>query len=75
MALGYKARKRLAILTLVLGVPAYIVIAVTAVNLIERPSILVELLIYVGLGVLWIFPLKRLFLGIGQADPNEPPEV
>ncbi|MBW6418213.1 DUF2842 domain-containing protein [Celeribacter sp. PS-C1] len=72
MALSYKARRRLALLVLVLGLPAYIVLAVTLVNLFERPSIWVEFGIYVGLGVLWAFPLKAVFKGIGQADPDAP---
>lgn len=71
MALSYRTRKRLALAVLVLGLPAYIVVSVSLVNLIERPSLLVELAIYVGLGVLWILPLRPLFLGIGQPDPDE----
>ncbi len=67
----FKARKRLAILVLVLGVPAYIVVAVTLVNLFERPSPLVELAIYIGLGVIWALPLKKLFLGVARPDPDE----
>lgn len=72
MALSYKNRRRLSLLILVLGLPAYIVLAVTLVNQIERPTIWVELLIYVGLGVLWAFPLKAVFKGIGQANPDAP---
>lgn len=72
MALSYKTRRRLALLVLCVGLPAYIVLAVTLVSLIERPSALVELAIYVGLGFLWMLPLRRLFLGIGQADPEAP---
>lgn len=68
----FKTRKRLAILVLVLGVPAYIVAAVTVVGMFERPPILAELAIYVGLGVVWILPLRRLFLGVAQADPDAP---
>ena len=70
MTLAYKTRRRLALVILVIGLPAYIVLAVTLVNLLDRPSMLVELAIYVGLGVLWILPLKPIFKGIGQADPD-----
>lgn len=68
--MSYKARKWLAGLVLVFGLPLYIIVAVNVVDLFERPSILVELLIYVGLGVIWAFPLKWVFKGIGQADPD-----
>ncbi len=74
MALTYKIRRRLALLVLCIGLPAYIVVAVSLVALIERPSVLVELAIYVGLGILWIIPLRPVFLGIGQPDPNVPPK-
>ena len=70
MALRYKTRKRLALLILVLGLPAYLFVAVTVVGLFDRPSIWVELLIYVVLGVIWALPLKSVFKGIGQADPD-----
>ena len=72
MAMRYKTRKRLALLVLVLALPAYIVAAVSIVGLFERPPIWVELLVYVGLGIVWALPLKRLFRGIGQADPDAP---
>ena len=74
MALTYKTRRRLALLVLCIGLPAYIVVAVSLVALSERPSVLVELAIYVGLGILWIIPLRPVFLGIGQPDPNVPPK-
>jgi len=69
--LSYKARKRWSLVVLLVGLPAYIVAAVSLVNWIDRPSFLIELLVYVGLGFVWIIPLKRLFLGVGQADPDE----
>lgn len=70
MALSYKARRRLSLLVLLVGLPIYVVVAVSLVNWIDRPSILVELGVYVGLGILWILPLRPLFLGIGQPDPE-----
>lgn len=72
MALSYRARKRLSILALVVGMPLYVVVAVNVVGLFERPPIWLELLVYVGLGFLWILPLKRLFLGVAQPDPDAP---
>ena len=74
MALSYKARKRWALLLLVVGLPLYIIVAVSLVGLLERPSFLVELVIYIGLGILWAFPFKFLFKGIGQPDPDSDQE-
>lgn len=71
MALSYKTRKRLALLILVVGLPAYIVVAVTLVGLIDRPPFWLELAIYVGLGVAWALPLKPIFKGVAQPDPDE----
>ncbi|RYH01810.1 DUF2842 domain-containing protein [Salipiger sp. IMCC34102] len=70
-SLSYKTRKRIALLILVLGLPAYIVVAVTIVSTLDRPSILLELAIYVGLGILWAFPFRAIFRGIGQPPPEE----
>ena len=66
----WRARRRLAILILVLGLPAYVIVAVTLVNQFERPGLLTELAIWVGLGIVWVFPLRRVFHGIGQAEPE-----
>ena len=71
MSLSLKARKRWSLFILVIGLPAYIVLAVTIVNWFDRPSILVELLIYILLGIAWAFPLRFVFKGIGKEDPEE----
>lgn len=70
MALSYKARRRLSLLILLVGLPAYIVIAVSVVGLLDRPPFWMELLIYLGLGVLWAVPFRYVFRGIGQIDPD-----
>ena len=70
MALSYKARRRWALIILLVGLPLYIIVAVNVVALFDRPHILLELAIYVGLGVLWAIPFKSVFKGIGQADPE-----
>jgi len=43
--LSYKARRRWALVVLLIGMPLYIIVAVNVVSLFERPPILVELLI------------------------------
>jgi hypothetical protein len=49
------------------------VLATTVVGWLGQSPLvfLVQLAIYIGLGVIWILPFKSIFLGIGQADPNE----
>jgi hypothetical protein len=69
--LSYKARRRLSLLILLVGLPLYIIVAVNVVALFERPSILIEVIIYVSLGMLWAFPFKYVFRGVGQADPEQ----
>lgn len=77
MALTYKTRKRLSLLVLVVGMPAYVVAAVTLVNWLwpdplNKPAIALELLVYVVLGILWALPFRNLFRGVGQPDPDAP---
>jgi uncharacterized membrane protein len=70
MSLSYKARRRLSLLVLIVGLPLYIMVAVNLIALFDRPPVLVEIVIYVALGVVWAFPLKFVFMGVGQADPD-----
>lgn len=75
MALSHKAKRRWAIIILVIGLPIYMVLATVLATTITgwfgRSSLLLELVVYVVLGVLWVFPLKRVFMGVGQADPDD----
>ncbi|MDQ2089154.1 DUF2842 domain-containing protein [Marimonas arenosa] len=70
--LSWKARRRWALVVLVIGMPVYVVACVTVVNMLGRPPIWAEFLVYVLLGFLWILPFKGLFKGIGQPDPDAP---
>lgn len=70
MALSYKSRRRWSLFALLVGLPAYIIVAVSIIGLFDRPPFWLELIIYVVLGVIWAFPLKAVFKGIGQADPD-----
>ena len=69
-----KARKRWSLLILVIGLPLYIVVAVSVVNWAEARwgtlPIWAALLVYVGLGLLWALPLRPVFRGVGKADPD-----
>jgi hypothetical protein len=70
MALSYKARRRWALVILLVGMPLYVIVAVNLIDLFERPSVLAELSIYVGLGFAWALPFRFIFRGVGQADPD-----
>ncbi len=70
MALAYKTRRRLSLLILVVGLPVYIIAAISIVGLFVRPPFWLELLVYIGLGIVWALPFKTVFRGIGQVDPD-----
>ncbi|MBO9473298.1 DUF2842 domain-containing protein [Shimia sp. R10_1] len=70
MALSYKARRCMALLVLVVGLPVYILVASVLATTISPNSFLGTLALYVGLGLVWVFPFKSVFKGIGQADPD-----
>lgn len=72
MPLSYKARKRLSLLILLVGMPAYVVLAVTVMNWLPRLPLWAEVPVYVLLGVGWILPFKAVFKGVGQPDPDQP---
>jgi predicted membrane channel-forming protein YqfA (hemolysin III family) len=71
MALSHKARKRWSIFVLVVGLPIWIIIAVNLADLVSRDNVLVELAVFVVLGVVWIFPFKNLFKGVAAAPPED----
>ncbi|MBP7242951.1 DUF2842 domain-containing protein [Amaricoccus sp.] len=70
--LSRRARVRWALVILLVGLPLYIAAAVTLVDLFDRPNIVVELLIYVALGIIWALPFRAVFLGLGREDPDGP---
>jgi len=40
------------------------------INFLDRPSIAIELLIYVIAGILWALPFKFIFIGIGKKEKD-----
>ena len=74
MALSYKARRRWSLVILLVGLPLYIAAAWALTSWLGRPGILVELGVYLGLGILWALPFRAIFRGVGQADPDAPDE-
>ncbi len=68
----YRTRKRLSLLVLLVGLPLYVVVAVWLVDQFDRPHVLLELGVYVGLGVLWALPFRAVFRGVGKPDPDAP---
>ncbi|MEM7073473.1 MAG: DUF2842 domain-containing protein [Pseudomonadota bacterium] len=77
MALSYKQRRRWSLLILLVALPLYIVVAVNFTDWLRARTgglgVLVEFAIFVALGVAWVLPLKPVFKGVGQADPDAPP--
>ncbi len=70
MALRHKTRRALSLVVLFIGLPVYIGFALWLVSLFDRPGTIVELLLYVVLGTVWIFPVRFIFLGVGKEDPD-----
>jgi uncharacterized SAM-binding protein YcdF (DUF218 family) len=71
MRLTWRARRRWALVILLVGLPVYIIAAVSLVGRFERPGVVTELAIYVTLGILWALPLRFVFRGVGRPDPGE----
>lgn len=73
MKLSWKARRRWSLVLLLIGLPAWIALAVFTFDLLGRPPIWAEFLVYTALGIVWALPFKWLFKGIGQPDPDAQP--
>ena len=68
--MSYKLKRRLSLLVLVVGLPVYIVLIVNLIASFDRPNFIVELFIYLLSGIVWAFPLKSVFRGVGQAEED-----
>ena len=71
MNINYKNRRRISLFLLLVGLPVYVIVAINILAFFERPSILLEVIIYLSLGIIWALPFKFIFKGIGQADPDQ----
>jgi DMSO/TMAO reductase YedYZ heme-binding membrane subunit len=75
--MSYRTRRLWSLAILLIGLPLFIVAAVTSVNWLDarfgRQPIWIEVLVYVALGVVWALPFRAVFRGIGQADPDDTP--
>ncbi|MDA9229187.1 DUF2842 domain-containing protein [Rhodobacteraceae bacterium] len=71
MFMSYRLRRILSVFVLLIALPIYVVIVISVMALFERPPLIIELLIYLALGVVWAFPLKSVFMGVGQEDPDK----
>ena len=69
--MSYRLRRILSVFVLLIALPIYVVIVISVMALFERPPLIIELLIYLALGVVWAFPLKSIFMGVGQEDPDK----
>lgn len=67
-----KTRKRLSLLLLLVWMPLYIVLAISLVGWFQsrfgRLPFPLELLAYIVLGMIWILPFRRVFLGVGRGE-------
>ncbi|WP_374633733.1 DUF2842 domain-containing protein [Paracoccus sp. (in: a-proteobacteria)] len=72
MSMDVKSRKRWSLVILLIGLPLYLAAAWFITGLIfdlwGRMPLLLELVVYVGLGVIWILPFRKIFSGIGKAE-------
>ena len=69
--MSYRLRRILSVFVLLIALPIYVIIVISVMALFERPPLIIELLIYLALGVVWAFPLKSVFMGVGQEDPDK----
>ena len=75
MSLSWITRRRLSLLILLVGMPAYVVVAITLLGMLDRPPFWVEAGLYILVGTAWILPFRAVFRGIGQPDPDVAPDA
>ena len=71
MKINYKTRRFLSLVILLVGLPLYVAAVVTGMAFLINLPMVIELFIYIFFGVVWVFPVKFIFRGIGQSDPDD----
>lgn len=70
--MNLRTRKRLSLLLLLVWMPLYIVLAVSGMAWFQtrfgRLPFLLELLAYIVLGIVWVLPFRRVFLGVARSE-------
>ena len=74
MPLKYKMRRRLSLAVLLIALPVYIIVAVNLMDWLrmryEGINPLVELVVFVAIGILWVLPFRKVFRGVGLENPD-----
>lgn len=70
--MNLKSRKRWSLVVLLIGLPLYIVAVASLMSWLEgrfgRMPIWLEVPVYLGVGLLWALPFRRVFTGIGREE-------
>lgn len=70
--LPYKFRRKLTVIYLLIILPIYIGLVVSfMLSFGERLPFLLELLLYIFFGLVWIVPLKYIARGVGKEEPSK----
>ena len=70
MPLSYKARRRWSLFVLLVGLPIYVAALWFLLSLLEAWPVWAQIAVCLVFSIVWALPLKSVFLGIGQADPD-----
>lgn len=65
----HRVKKRLSLLILLVVLPLYVIVSSSVMMRLDLPK-WAEILAYIVLGIIWVVPLKHVFLGVGQAPPE-----
>lgn len=71
MALSHAARRRWALVLLLVWLPLYVVGALWLISLFDRAPLALEVVIYVVLGIGWAVPFKAVFRGVGRGENEQ----
>ena len=71
MKMSYNTRRILSLLILLFGLPIYAVCVVNGMAFLGNLPTFFELTLYVLFGIIWVFPVKFIFKGVGQKNSED----
>ena len=71
MKMSYNLRRIFSLLILLFGLPLYAICVVSGMAFLQNLPTFIELILYIFFGIIWVFPVKFIFKGIGQKNPED----
>lgn len=69
--MGLRTRKLVGSAAIAIWLVVFCLVAIAIIGRFDRPNVVIEMMLYAGLGFAWILPLKPVFVWMGRSRKSE----